>query len=128
MSVPFNRARPGHRNAILASILPKGADGPCIYFLGWAGGPIKIGYARNLGRRWQEIQIAAPYPISIWAAVKGDRRLEREYHHRFRAHRLRGEWFDRVPEIEAEMARLNKGTVNGHLVIVKSDENAKNAK
>jgi hypothetical protein len=37
----------------------------------------------------------------------GGLHVELEYHQRFRAHHLRGEWFERCPEIEAEIERLN---------------------
>jgi hypothetical protein len=35
---------------------------------------------------------------------------EKMYHRRFAHRRLHGEWFERCPEIEAEIERLNNRT------------------
>ncbi len=77
-----------------------------VYFVGPKDGPIKIGYARRLDFRIKDLRLANAYPLEIWASVKACPSLEREYHKRFAAHRLHGEWFERCPEIEAEIARL----------------------
>lgn len=118
------RTSPGFRAATLRSLHRRIVPGkPYVYFLGWPDGPIKIGFARDLQRRWQEIQIACPYPIFIWAVTEGSERDERRYHHQFRAHRLRGEWFERAVEIEEEIARLNGKKSGGHLLLVHSSGN-----
>jgi hypothetical protein len=77
-----------------------------VYFIGAADGPIKIGRAFVPEQRLKDIQCGYPYPLSVLATVKGGAGLERAYHERYAAHRLNGEWFDRAPEILAEIERL----------------------
>lgn len=76
------------------------------YFIGGDVGAIKIGRSVNLEVRLKDIQACSPIPIRILATRQGVDR-ERLYHKRFASFRLHGEWFDRCPEIEAEIARLN---------------------
>lgn len=76
-----------------------------IYFVGYANGPIKIGFTSNLDYRIESLQTACPYDLVVLATVEGTMGLEAELHARFRSHRLRGEWFARHPEILAEIAR-----------------------
>lgn len=78
-----------------------------IYFIGPDDGPIKIGWARNITTRVRDLRLANAYPLRIWASTQAAPALEREYHKRFAAHRLHGEWFDRHPDILAEIERLN---------------------
>jgi hypothetical protein len=78
-----------------------------VYFVGWSGGPVKIGVARDVRQRLCDLQAACPYKLEVWAAVAGSYGLERDYHMRFATYRLHGEWFERVPEILAEIDRLN---------------------
>lgn len=77
-----------------------------VYFIGCANGPVKIGFASDMEQRLAGIQTGNPRLLRIQAAAPGDRELEREYHRRFKAHRLQGEWLTRCPEIIAEMRRL----------------------
>lgn len=83
------------------------ADTRSVYFMGWKGGPVKIGLADNVKVRRDTLQVACPYPLDILAVTVGGLRAELEYHRQFKEHRLRGEWFERAPEIETEIARLN---------------------
>lgn len=80
-----------------------------VYFIGGELGPVKIGMASNVKRRLRDLQMASPIELAILATVEGPPLLEREYHKRFAAHRLHGEWFTRYPETEAEIALLNGG-------------------
>jgi hypothetical protein len=80
-----------------------------IYFVGPVDGPIKIGWASRINVRLRDLRMANAFPLSLWASVSGAPSLEREYHKRFAAHRLHGEWFDRHPDILAEIDRLNGG-------------------
>lgn len=77
-----------------------------VYFITGDGLPIKIGMSHQPSVRLAEIQIAHWATLEIAAIAPGGADLEREYHARFAPHRLRGEWFARVPEIEAEIDRL----------------------
>lgn len=78
-----------------------------IYFLAPMGGPIKIGFASRLMFRLNDLRLANPYPLELMASVEGPPSVERDYHRRFAAHRLHGEWFAPHPEILAEIDRLN---------------------
>jgi len=77
-----------------------------IYFIGPFDGPIKIGYAKKLSLRLRNLRLASAFPLHVWATVEAEITLEREYHKRFAAHRLHGEWFERHPDILAEIDRL----------------------
>lgn len=78
-----------------------------IYFIGPESGPIKIGYTVNVTLRLRDLRLANALPLKLWASIHGPTKLEREYHRRFAAHRLHGEWFERHPDILAEIDRLN---------------------
>jgi hypothetical protein len=82
--------------------------GVTCYFIGGETGPVKIGYTRNLQRRLRDMQLHSPLPLSALASTGGGCFAEAEYHERFAAHRLHGEWFERHPDILAEIARLNQ--------------------
>jgi hypothetical protein len=78
-----------------------------VYFIGWEGGPVKIGVAGEPEVRRTTLQTACPYTLRVEALTTGGVHTERDYHSRFSAHRLRNEWFERSPEIQAEIDRLN---------------------
>lgn len=88
----------------------KKPDNRQVYFVAWDGGPIKIGVADCQDRRMIQLQNGCPYELKILAVCKGGRVKERSYHQLFAKYRLRGEWFERCPEIEAEIERLQKPT------------------
>ena len=79
-----------------------------IYFVGPADGPIKIGYASRLEFRLKDLRTMNALPLVLHATVQGPAALEREYHRRFAASRLHGEWFSPHPDILAEIERLSK--------------------
>ena len=81
-------------------------DGFC-YFAGGEDGPIKIGYSRSPRRRLSEVRRGCVEKIALMAVANGGRCRERYYHTIFAAHRRDGEWFDRAPEILAEIERLS---------------------
>jgi hypothetical protein len=77
-----------------------------VYFFGTPDA-IKIGVALDVARRLKGIQAHHYHPLQVLATCPGGVRLEREYHARFAAYRLRGEWFERCPAILAEIERLS---------------------
>lgn len=81
-----------------------------VYFIGYGDGPVKIGFTTDLGQRVQSLQTGCPYTIEVLASFDGTPGHEWDYHERFKKERLRGEWFNRTPEILAEIARLNPTT------------------
>ena len=85
------------------------AMGRYVYFISWDDGPIKIGMAANISRRLAGLQGCCPYKLRVLAFIDGGRGLEAEYHAEFAADRLMGEWFERTPALEAEIARIVSG-------------------
>lgn len=77
-----------------------------VYFIGAASGPIKIGIAVNPESRRRSLQTSHHEPLEILATCDGGQEKERAYHLLFANRRLQGEWFDRCPEILAEIERL----------------------
>lgn len=125
---PFGRDFINHYRALLArvglSMKSVGADKVLrsnevqanytrLYFMGIEpAGPVKIGITYDITRRLRHIQMACPYEVSLIADFPGSRSIEAELHRRFAAHRMKGEWFNRVDEIMDEIDRL-KGENNG---------------
>jgi hypothetical protein len=78
-----------------------------VYFIGSASGPIKIGIAARPQERLSTLQTGHHEKLELLATCEGGQKQERAYHARFADHRLQGEWFERCPAIEAEIARLS---------------------
>lgn len=57
-------------------------------------GAVKIGVAKDVQRRLDNLQIGSPLGLEIVGVIPGDETLERELHERFAARRTRGEWFN----------------------------------
>jgi hypothetical protein len=104
--------------AVLNPPLPWGAlgtraiqafrDGHCyVYFIGADEGLVKIGFSNAPLERITAMQLGSPVLLRFLALVEGTPKLERRYHERFAAFRVRGEWFARSPEILAEIDRLS---------------------
>jgi len=79
-----------------------------VYFIASESGPIKIGKAANPESRCKELQTSHHERLTILATCTGGSDVETAYHRRFAAHRLNGEWFERCPELLAEIERLNQ--------------------
>ena len=77
-----------------------------VYFIRAANGPIKIGIARDVLQRLAGLQTSNPNKLELLAHRLGDQSVEQEYHRRFAAHRLAGEWFEPHPDILEEATRL----------------------
>ncbi len=94
LSKPDRRRRSTHLNDI-------------VYFIGAADGPVKIGVSHNVSKRLATLQTAHPVQLFVLATAGGGIAAERHYHAWFAGHLLRGEWFERSPELVAEIDRLN---------------------
>jgi hypothetical protein len=71
-----------------------------VYFVeAESGGPIKIGWAASVKKRVAELQTASHSRLVVLATKAGTRLDETALHDRFRNARLRGEWFEPVPEL-----------------------------
>ena len=63
-----------------------------IYFIE-AGDMVKIGYSTHPNKRFKDLQIASPVPLTINYLIPGDPDLERRLHEQFAHLRSHGEWF-----------------------------------
>jgi hypothetical protein len=65
-----------------------------IYFVKPRGKPyVKIGHARSVRRRLEQLQGASPYELVILSVIAGGPAREKLIHARFAHLRVRGEWF-----------------------------------
>lgn len=87
-----------------------------VYFIGYDGGPIKIGHSVNPTARLVDLQMGSHEDLRILATMPGGLRKERELHRRFAAHRLRGEWFSPVEEVLEFVREVNGGRIDGECV------------
>lgn len=70
-----------------------------IYFIQQGeDGPVKIGYATVIEKRFRALQSASPYPLKVIGSMQGSVVDEKKLHLQFSKHRLQGEWFE--PDIE----------------------------
>lgn len=77
-----------------------------IYFLNAAeAGVIKIGVTNDLDRRIGSITRMSPLPLELLLSVPGNHRTEAEFHERFSASRLHGEWFSTTDGVILEFIR-----------------------
>ena len=77
------------------------------------GGPIKIGYAKNINERLLQLQTGNPLKLTVVAKIPVDtekeaQHMENWFHDRFRKKRLRGEWFKGSIKVKA----IESGLVN----------------
>lgn len=87
---------------------PAPPAGHIVYFVGGEQGPVKIGFTQQpIKERLKCIQNGSPVKLHVLAIQPARRQREGWYHRQFAAYRLHGEWFERAPEILAEIERLN---------------------
>lgn len=55
---------------------------------------IKVGLAKDPLRRMGNLQVGCPYTLRLLAYGPGDRKMEKDLHHRLRYSHMRGEWFE----------------------------------
>lgn len=65
---------------------------------------VKIGHSIDPHARMQEIQVGCPLPVRLEAEIPGGPCEERALHQRLDGLRLRGEWFQINPLVEALIA------------------------
>lgn len=70
------------------------------------GGPIKIGFSRDVAGRVAALQTSVARELHVLATVPGDRALELEVHRRLSACRVRGEWFEDCDAVRRMIERL----------------------
>lgn len=86
-------------------IQDRAAAGPLVYLITLDDpSRVKIGFTKNIAQRLRSLRTASPIEPHIHLTINGDRRLESELHQRFKADRIRREWFRLSPEIVAFIA------------------------
>lgn len=82
-----------------------------VYFVEAENGLIKIGRADGLRQRLSCLQGASPIALKLVAAVYAWPGLEAELHARFKADRVRGEWFTPTPRLRMVIEAAGLGMV-----------------
>lgn len=90
---------------------PADVDAPFayVYFIADDRDRVKIGRAVDVAERLSSLQTSHAAPLRVLAAVRVIMEAERVLHRRFAEHRLQGEWFRLVPEIDAVIRYLQEG-------------------
>ena len=66
-----------------------------VYFIRASdSGAVKIGFARDIGKRQKTLQASTPEKLNLIRQVEGDHKVEAWFHRYFAIARLHGEWFD----------------------------------
>lgn len=60
---------------------------------------VKIGWTRDIERRFQVVQTSSPHPLHLLAIHPGGAALEAMYHNEFAHYHFHGEWFRLTREI-----------------------------
>ncbi len=78
-----------------------------VYFVECQG-RVKIGFARDVGRRIAALQKACPFELKLMATFPGSIPDEWTLHERFAASRIHGEWFNLSSAIKDFIASLQE--------------------
>lgn len=71
-----------------------------VYFVSAGeGGPIKIGWSQDVGRRIEELQTANPHNLILLATLRGTMADEARFHSMFARFQMQSEWFEPAQEI-----------------------------
>ena len=83
-------------------------DDPCFVYVIRAGGPIKVGVAKDVAARLSTLQTGNPYRFELLYVIPGGQDLEWQLHRRIESDRMEGEWFDGplVPDFLEFIANL----------------------
>lgn len=82
-----------------------------VYFITTKGRddqPVKIGMTSDLDRRLSGLQTSHHEGLEIVAAIAGGRETEQYLHESLADSHIRGEWFERTPEVNAAIARARR--------------------
>jgi hypothetical protein len=69
-----------------------------VYVIGF-GIYVKIGWSKNVANRVRALQEGVPETLVVIATFPGTQKDERNLHRHFSAHRTRGEWFRKPPDL-----------------------------
>lgn len=87
-----------------------------VYLIAAVSGQIKIGIAQNVESRLRGLQNAHGDPLTVLVTFDGGRELEQKLHKVLAAYRLKGEWFQRGPWVDALIASANNNEGAGQLL------------
>ena len=75
-----------------------------VYFI-QAGEFVKIGFSVNPESRIDELKTGCPFELKLLTTVPGGKKMEKELHQIFAAHRQHGEWFTFHQDIKDYIAK-----------------------
>ena len=79
-----------------------------IYFIQVRGdGPVKIGYALNPEKRFQEVQTCNHDKLTLLHVVPGAYSLETKIHNHLKKYNIHGEWFRSDPKVMEYIQNIN---------------------
>lgn len=105
LKTPLELARVWRAERRRAEIPSEKARIGFVYFIqAGNGGDIKIGFSVSPGRRLAALQTGSAMHLSLLGVVAGPQSFELAVHTKFRAHRVKGEWFRPAPDILAFIA------------------------
>jgi hypothetical protein len=81
--------------------------GELVYFL-YSAGLIKIGYTRDIYKRFADLKNMGGAPAQLIAVVPGNKNCEKSLHHIFKADRKHGEWFQISADIRRYLGCLDE--------------------
>lgn len=81
-------------------------DGLVYFIAPIGGGPVKIGFTRNPGARFKQLQNTSPHPLELIACSPGGEEVEKLYHIAFQDARTHGEWFEPTYRLKCECEQL----------------------
>ncbi|HXI11334.1 MAG TPA: GIY-YIG nuclease family protein [Thermoanaerobaculia bacterium] len=94
---------------LIPSLLPASPTGWCYLYVIQSGAFVKIGRARDIASRLQNLQIGSPEPLRLLAVAPTHWTLEDVAHRAFAEAREQGEWFRLTPEIAGFIKHLRSG-------------------
>ncbi len=81
-------------------------EGTFFYFVSNGENAVKIGWSGNLRARMADLAVGSIRTLRLLAIVSGGPVMERHFHKTFAKQRIRGEWFERSPELDALIDEL----------------------
>jgi hypothetical protein len=91
---------PDDKPKLILQSAPPIEFGDCLYFIqSGTGGPIKIGYTKQLATRLKAIHRINAGSIRFLGAISGTRTDEKRFHQKYAPDRLHGEWFRLSPDL-----------------------------
>lgn len=91
---------PNEKPRLIFQTMPPIEFGECLYFIqSGTGGPVKIGYTKQLATRLKAIHKMNGGSVRFLGALAGTLEDEKRFHEKYASDRLHGEWFRLSPEI-----------------------------